>query len=74
MSRGINGKAVNEIIIDLGNTHSLIDWACSRNMGLHVIKKVNSKIDLANGQLENLKEVTEAWHLTLAHTAVDMNF
>ena len=65
---------VNEIVIDPGSTHSLIDWACARRLGLHISKGANFQIELANGELEKPKGVTKSCHLVLAQTAVDVKF
>lgn len=64
VSGEINGKAVNEITVDPGNTNSLINWACARKMGLQVIKKANFQIELTNGQLAKPKGVIKVYGLT----------
>ena len=68
----INGKDVNEVIIDLGSTHSLVDWACACKLGLHVEKRAKFHIELANGQLGNPKGITDSCHFTLAHMSIDV--
>ena len=70
----VDGKDVTKIIIDPGSTHSLIDWACARKLGLHVNKGARFHIELANGQLEKPKGITDACHFTLSHTIVDIKF
>ena len=74
MSEEINGKVANEIVIDPGSTHSLIDWACARRLGLHISKGANFQIELENGELEKPKGVTKSCHLVLAQTTVDVKF
>lgn len=74
VSGKINGEIVNEVIIDPGSTHSLIDWDCARKLGLQVTKGANFKIEFTNGEMEKTKGVTKACHLILAQTAVDVKF
>lgn len=69
----IDGKNVTEIIIDSRSTHSLIDRACARKLGLHVNKGAKFHTELTTGQLEKPKGIIDACHFTLAHTAMDIN-